>query len=311
MKSQASIGWSVIAAILVLLVAAGCGSFGVAGGSEEALISEEGSIAFTRMTSFEEDDLQSEIYTINVDGSGEKQLTDSPGLDGDPSWSPDGDRMVFTTDRDGNWELYTMNANGSDQRRLTNTQTDEGSAAWSPVGDKVAFVSGAFGDDPSIWVMDADGSSRIRLASGDWPTWSPDGEKIVYTSGQWNDPRISIMNADGTKKRTLDVPGASESAWSPDGEKIAYVADVGPDKDTWDNEEIFVMNPDGSKQIRLTDIPGNDHWPPTWSPDGTRLAFTSDGAGQDGEIQVMNADGSGLTTLTDGWDYDAFPAWRP
>jgi TolB protein len=77
------------------------------------------------MTSFEEDDLQSEIYTINVDGSGEKQLTDSPGLDGDPSWSPDGDRIVFTTDRDGNWELYTMNANGSDQRRLTNTQTDE------------------------------------------------------------------------------------------------------------------------------------------------------------------------------------------
>src|SRR4029453_931471 len=142
----------------------------------------------------------------------------------------------------------------------------------------------------------ADGSGRTRLASGDWPGWYPDGTRIAYTSGKWNDPRISVMNADGSEKRTLDVRGASESAWSPDGENIAYIADVGPDKDTWDNEEVFVMNPDGSGRTRLTDIPGNDPGPRAWSPDGTRIAFTSDGAGQDGDIQVINADGSGLTT---------------
>jgi len=246
-----------------------------------------------------------------VDGSGEKRLIDSPGFDGLSAWSPDGERIVFTTERDGNWELYVMDADGSNQRRLTNTPVDEASPAVSPDGEKIAFVFGAYGDDPSIWVMNADGSGRVRLASGDWPSWSPDSRRIVYTSGAWNDPRISFVNADGSEQRTLDVRGASQPAFSPNGEKIAYVADVGPDKDTWDNEEVFVMNPDGSGRARLTDMPGNDHWPPTWSPDGTRIAFTSDSAGQDGKIQAINTDGSGLTTLTDGRDYDAFPAWRP
>jgi TolB protein len=120
--------------------------------------------------------------------------------------------------------------------------------------------------------------------------------------GEWNDPRISVMNADGTGQRTLDVRGASQPAWSPDGDRIAFTSDSGPDKATWDNEEIFSMNPDGSARKRLTDISGNDHWPPTWSPDGTA---------QMGEIYAMNSDGSGLTRLTYARAYDAFPARRP
>ena len=71
------------------------------------------------------------------------------------------------------------------------------------------------------------------------------------------------------------------------------------------------MRIEGSRRIRLTDIPGNDHWPPTWSPDGTRIAFTSEGTGGNSEIYAMNSDGSGLTKLTDSPADDAFPAWRP
>jgi TolB protein len=59
------------------------------------------------------------------------------------------------------------------------------------------------------------------------------------------------------------------------------------------------MNADGSGRTRLTDIPGNDHWPPTWSPDSTRIAFTSDGVEVHSQIYVINSDGSGLTRLTD------------
>jgi TolB protein len=70
------------------------------------------------------------------------------------------------------------------------------------------------------------------------------------------------------------------------------------------------MNVDGSGRTRLTDIPGYDHWPPTWSPDSTRIAFTSEDK-KGAEIYVMNADGSGLTRLTDDPTYDAFPSWRP
>jgi TolB protein len=71
------------------------------------------------------------------------------------------------------------------------------------------------------------------------------------------------------------------------------------------------MNADGSGRTRLTDIPGNDHWPPKWSPDSTRIAFTSDGIEEHAQIYVMNSDGSGLTWLTDNPADDSLPAWRP
>jgi len=78
-----------------------------------------------------------------------------------------------------------------------------------------------------------------------------------------------------------------------------------------DNGEIYTMNVDGSERTRLTDIPGADHWPSTWSPDSARIAFTSEGTKGNPEIYVMNSDGSGLTKLTDDPADDSFPAWRP
>jgi Tol biopolymer transport system component len=84
-----------------------------------------------------------------------------------------------------------------------------------------------------------------------------------------------VINADGTEEHRLTgrffaTGPNSEAAWSPDGEKIAFVSGT-------NDEDIYVMNSDGSERTRLTDdVPGNDHWPPTWSPDSTRIAFTSD-----------------------------------
>ena len=126
------------------------------------------------------------------------------------------------------------------------------------------------------------------------------------------------MNSGGSEQRILDIRGAAEPAWSLT-EKIAYVIDIGRGKESWDNEEICVINAEGSGRTRLTEIPDNDHWPPTWSPDSTRIAFTSDGTDRLGEVYVMNSDGTGLTKLTDapsgmlGSEPPAvmFTAWRP
>lgn len=308
--------WILTAAAFVVAFAYGCGGRNTAedtvdhGGS---LVSEEGQIAFTRATKFTLPNFESEVYTINVDGSGEKRLTDSPGLDAFPAWSPDGKRIAFATDRDGNWELYVMDANGAHQRRLTNTPEDESSPAWSPDGERIAYVTGVIDGNETIYSMNADGSGRKQLAEGNWPSWSPDGERIVYTVYSANESgRLLVMNADGSGQRNLGstvlqrllaLGGADEEpAWSPDGEKIAFASE--------DDGDIYAMNVDGSGHTRLTDIPGYDHWPPTWSPDSTRIAFTSEEK-KGAEIYVMNADGSGLTSLTNDPTYDAFPAWRP
>ena len=172
----------VIAAVAVVAAfACGCGGQDAVDPSG-SLVSREGQIAFTRVTKINDTEIESDICTIKLDGSEQRRLTNSPGLDGMPAWSPEGKRIVFATDRDGgNWELYVMDSDGTHQRRLTNTlEENESVPAWSPNGQKIAYSTGI--SNPSIWVMDADGSDRRRLAKGLFPSWSPDGERIAYTA---------------------------------------------------------------------------------------------------------------------------------
>jgi Tol biopolymer transport system component len=99
---------------------------------------------------------------MDADGSNQQCLTDNPAWDLEPYWSPDGSRIVFTSNRDGNYEIYVMDADGSNQQRLTDNPARDSHPSWSPDGSRIAFHSNRDGN-MEIYMMDADGSNQQRL----------------------------------------------------------------------------------------------------------------------------------------------------
>ncbi len=263
-----------------------------------------GRIAFTS-----DHDGDVDIYVMNSDGSGVEQLTDNDSVDTSPSWSPDGDRIVFTSDRDNDEEiynLYAMNADGSGVEQLTD-DCSNGDPAWSPDGSRIAFTS--LGD---IYVMNADGSGKIQL------TGEPnDSCAQLFFSDRDGQHAWYVRNADGSIElymgddSRIDGPGDTDPVWSPDGKRIAF--------QTMNNEGggIYVMNADGSGVERLNEDDMFMFWGVAWSPDGDRIAFSStpeldlQSGVFDTNVYVMNANGSGAERLTDNEHIDGYPTWSP
>ena len=238
-----------------------------------------------------------EIYVINADGTGLRQLTD--GLD--PAWSPDGKWVAFARWRKPSPGIYIIGEDGNNETQIFGSPTAK-TPVWSPNGKGLA-ITRQNGEDSSgvpYWKLGV-----IRVADHHFteilcwdhsfsPTWAPDGNIIAYDS----DFGIHLTSVDGsiggqTFDRNRDAlivdTQATSPAWSPDGTKIAYMYDEGK---SW---EIYVMGPEGENRTKLTDTPLPDRSAssvaPTWSPDSTKIAFLTDRRGQ-WEIWVMNADGS-------------------
>lgn len=188
-----------------------------------------------------------EIYVVDADGKNLFRLTDHPAQDISPSWSPDGNRIAFISNRDMAQEnkqgIYLVGSDGSNLRLLVSEFLFLSPPAWSPGGGKIAFAS--FGNG---------------------------------SSGAENNAEIHAINVNGTKRSRLTrSPGLDGfPAWSPDGTQIAFSSyrDEPDFQNCGDdcNSEIYVMNADGSDTIRLTDEPGEDSFP-DWLPDSAVLSY--------------------------------------
>src|SRR4051812_36913700 len=188
----------------------------------------QGKIAFS---STRGDDESSHVFTMNADGSGERQLTSGVTIDVDPTFSPDGTTIVFTRaglvkkKKADPGDIWAMNADGTGQHRLTKgVKRADGQPAYSPDGTKIAFTRNRIAKDTSaVMVMDADGTNERRLTTqgkfNGFPDWSGDGSKIAFTSDRTGNPEIFVMNADGSGQTQLTNNPAPDSkpAFSHDG----------------------------------------------------------------------------------------------
>ena len=169
------------------------------------------------------DGQQFDVYAINVNGSGERNITNSPANDTFPMWSPDGSAILFESDRDGNTDIWAMNADGASPRNLTNRTDFNFRPDWSPDGAKIAFSSRpAPGGNIDIWTMNADGSGQARITNTPGadalPSWTADGSGILFVSDRNGNDDVYSMLANGSAQTRLTTSPADDE--HPDSQPL-------------------------------------------------------------------------------------------
>ncbi|MFQ5699730.1 MAG: hypothetical protein ACE5IL_15805 [Myxococcota bacterium] len=172
-----------------------------------------------------------EVWVMDSDGGNPIRLTVTPSNPSlptwsvHPTWSPDGQQLIFASTASGSTQIWKMNADGSNQVQITNGNgaqfPDSNASEWSRDGSRVAFWSGFETQFGEVWSMNPDGSNRIRLTdttdplNSDNPVWSPDGSKILFDSNRAGPIELWVMDADGANPVPLVATSSGPASWQP------------------------------------------------------------------------------------------------
>jgi len=255
-----------------------------------------------------------QIFRIDLDGGNLFQLTDISDGACQPSWSPDGERLLFTSpcrdkrDEYRNAAIYVMNADGSGISPLISLVGGVFDADWAEQGITFTYLENNL---PSLWMAGPDGSAPVKISRGTsrdrQASWSPGGDRLtLMNTSRAGSATIFWVFADGSfngsnpDQVTRDQV-ANEPSWSPLGNLIAYVSGLHIWIVPWDSV--------GFGAVRITDKGPNDG--PAWSPDGQWIAFETWRDAANHDIYIMTANGGQPTRITNDTASEYHPAWRP
>jgi Tol biopolymer transport system component len=210
-----------------------------------------------------------ELFVMNADGTGLRQLTHEGGYATSPSWSPDGNTIAYSKSREkfDPTNIYLIDADGGPSTPLAiDPSMNQHDPSWSPDGTRIAFVlirSGGRGPNV-ISSMRLDGTDRVEIARGPvWdPAWSPDGASIAYLRKEDKTMRIWVSAPDGSGAHELADTVYGSPVWAPDGSSITFARLSGSG-----SVEVWLVDPaGGTPPERWIGWPGFDGFPIAWQP---------------------------------------------
>lgn len=266
------------------------------------------------------------VFQSNVDGDNEiflldktgvKKLTDNDWSDEFPSWSPDGKKIAFTANPNGNYDIFIMNPDGSAITPLTTSPTEDTDPTWSADGKSVLYareVDKFVGREVAVYRVSVQKKSLDRIIPSykrthGIPHASPTSPLMVFTAKRTIGWDVAIYDFESKSVKFLEEGGDScRARFSRDGKKLAYVSGKADGKG-----DIWLMNPDGTGKMRLTERDETYDYFPSWSPDGKYVVFNSsqqhDHNG-DWQLFVIEVDTKKTMLIYDSPGNDVFPDWR-
>lgn len=249
-----------------------------------------------------------EVFTIRIDGSGQKRLTHNNALSTEPAWGHSG-ALVYTLNQNNALKIVLVDLKNNRQRTISSSRGLNASAALSRDGRYVALPL-SLGKQVDLYLLDLKEGRRTRLTQDrdveSSPAFSPDGAQICFVSDRTGRPQLYLISTSGGDARRL-TKGASECVspdWSPKSNKLCYSTRVNG------QYVVAVMdpsNPQGGHEI-VTDAAGN--WEaPSWAPDGRHIVCTRSTGGKQ-DLYMVDTLFHTFQPLTKGARL-SLPAWAP